>query len=198
MNPMWNSVWAWCDRTFLYSFLALIKITMIKKKIYLDAMLYIIYGNNNVVISLFIVNIFIQNKWNFRSSQWGSLLRAEWNVWRWLCRHAHRKISSYVNEGLSGGFCMGRPGARTPIGVSGNFINVWKYPVNHNGPFGGQNMVQLSLVKTPLTVYTTFCLQCHVNSLQNYSPPDTMKQLLYNQVYIVQVDKLYLTCSVIV
>jgi hypothetical protein len=33
-----------------------------------------------------------------------------------------RKISAHVDGGLSGGYRVRYPGARTPIGVSGNFL----------------------------------------------------------------------------
>ena len=43
------------------------------------------------------------------------------DVLRWLCRHVRRKISSDVDGGLSGVSRCVDTGARTPIGVSGNY-----------------------------------------------------------------------------
>ena len=66
--------------------------------------------------------------WNFGYD----FLAVGGDVWRWLCRHTHRKISASVNGGPSGGSsvrCAG-PVARTPIGARGNLLTisqVWRY-----------------------------------------------------------------------
>ena len=41
-------------------------------------------------------------------------------VWRWLCRHVRRKFSLMSMRGRAEGLVCADPGARTPIGVSGN------------------------------------------------------------------------------
>ena len=48
--------------------------------------------------------------WNFGYNFWG----IGGDVWRWLCRHMHRKNSTGVDGRLSGGSSMRRPGSEDP------------------------------------------------------------------------------------
>jgi hypothetical protein len=48
--------------------------------------------------------------WNFGYDFWG----VEWDVWRWLCRHMHRKISAHADGGTSERSGMHTDGERRP------------------------------------------------------------------------------------
>ena len=52
-------------------------------------------------------------------------LRVGGDVWRWFCRHFHRKNFFSVDWGQVEGHVCTDPGARTPIGASGIFFNLF-------------------------------------------------------------------------
>ena len=61
---------------------------------------------------------FFWNFWNFGNE----FLAVGGDGWGQFCRHARGKISAHVDGGLSGSVAWADTGARTPIGVSGNFL----------------------------------------------------------------------------